>query len=104
MKAHSWAARLVALALVFCLTGCESSLTGQLWEKNRFQHLSRPAKDPQLAVFYAPSRKDYLIRYEAEGRLFTQRRSFYLGENYELIQNQMKPRFTSAFFATLEPV
>ena len=98
------AIRTVALMLTLCLTGCQSSLTGQLWTSDRFHHVVRPVSGAEVEMFYSQQRKDYLLSYESDERFSAHRRQIYLGENVERLENQRKPRYASAARAELQPV
>jgi hypothetical protein len=104
MKTIPRAMRGLAVVLAFCMSGCESSFTAQLWKTERFRHYSQPAPDPAVAVFYSPRRKDYLVAYDATDGFLSNRRNYYLGENVEQILDQKRPRFASTLLSRLEPV
>ena len=82
------------LLLVLCaaLSGC---VTANLWEKQAFDGLKRPAHPPNLQVY--KTQNDWLIEYDEanEKNQHIRRRAYYLNENQTAINAHKPPRFVS---------
>lgn len=104
MQAHPWAARLVALVLVLCLTGCESTFTERVWANGALHHTVKPVFGQPVDVYYSPSRRDFLLAYQSEERFSIKPRQFYLAENVDQLEGRRRPVYVSERLAGLQPV
>jgi hypothetical protein len=96
--------RFITWLLIVCLapflTGCEDladkSLTGKVWNNLAANH-DGPAPDPNLKIFQAPDRKDFLVQYdEARDRNATiKRRAYWLYASERRVEKGKKPHFVN---------
>jgi hypothetical protein len=101
MKKPAFFLRVVALGTAALLTGCktcqEDTLTGKLWNSHQFTHFREPAREPHLAVFYAPAFNDFLIAYDSvrEGEDVPRRLSYFALANERHVADHEQPDFVS---------
>ena len=101
MKLRAWFLRLLGLLLAALLPGCElaeKSFTYKVWHTDDFRHVRGPATNPDVAVFYAPERKDFLVAYNSirDGADAPRRQSYFVLQNEELVASRKKPAFASS--------
>jgi len=84
--------------LVVLAAGCETareySFTYKVWDKGR-RPICRPAPEPQLAVFVAPTNREVLAAYDAlsEREEKVERRAYFVAANEGLIMARKPPGF-----------
>lgn len=106
MRIPVTARRLVAGILVVLMAGCESSFTYKLWHAEDFHHVRAPATNSNVAVYYEPNRKDFLVAYDSvrDGSEAPRRLNYFLGANTERIAHRKKPSFLSTNRLILQAV
>jgi hypothetical protein len=106
MQISFWTVRLIAAALAMLMAGCQHSFTYKLWQTDEFRHVRERATNSNVAVFYAPARKDFLISYNSvrDGGDGPRRLNYFLGENRGRIFDRKKPAFVSTNHLTLNAV
>jgi hypothetical protein len=81
--------------LISFLTGCEDTLTGQLWERDGALNHSGPAPYPDLKIYQTANHKDFVVQYDEvdEGNAIIKRRAYLLDANEGRVESGRRPHF-----------
>ncbi len=101
MKKSTLFLRVVALGIAALCAGCktcqEHTLTGKLWNSHEFAHFREPAREPRVAVFYAPAFDDFLVAYDSfrDDEDAARRLNYFVQANERHLADNTQPNFVS---------